>query len=156
MARKRKAGKKLRKSDFRYHSVLVAAMISRIMKCGKKSLATKIVYEALDIVGKKTKSDPVEVLEKAIDNIKPQVEVKSRRVGGATYQVPVEVSSDRQVTLALRWLNQFASARKGVATKDAIALELLDAYNNQGSAIRKRDETHKMAKANQAFAHFRW
>jgi small subunit ribosomal protein S7 len=114
------------------------------------------VYGALDILAEKTGEDPVEVFTGAIDNIKPRLEVKSRRVGGATYQVPIEVSPDRQIALALRWVRQYARSRKGVPMQEAFAYELLDAYNNQGASIKKRDDTHKMAQANKAFAHYRW
>ena len=123
---------------------------------GKKSIAESIVYGMLDTVKEQSKEDPLEVLIRAIDNIKPKVEVKSRRVGGATYQVPVEVSGDRQLALSIRWLIQFTKARKGTPMQRALALEVLDAFNNQGDAVRKRDDTHKMAQANKAFAHYKW
>jgi small subunit ribosomal protein S7 len=127
------------------------------MICGKKSLAQRIVYGAFDqIVGKNPQSNPMEVLQRAVDNAKPRLEVKARRVGGATYQVPMEVPTDRQLALAMRWLVDFADARKGIPMKEALASEILEAYQGQGNAIRKRDEVHKMAQANKAFAHFRW
>jgi small subunit ribosomal protein S7 len=127
------------------------------MRRGKKSTAEKIVYGAIEEIRAKMKDqDPVEVLIKAIDNIKPRVEVRSRRVGGATYQVPVDVSPDRQMALALRWLINFAGTRKGMPMKKAMAQELLDAYQNQGNAVKKRDDTHKMAQANKVFAHYAW
>ncbi len=157
MARRRKAEKRTLIPDSRFNSPLVARMINGMMQRGKKSVAQSIVYGAIDMIGEKITSEPVlEVLARALDNIKPRLEVKSRRVGGATYQVPVEVSSERQLALAFRWLKQYASARKGVPMRQALAYELIDAYNNTGSAIKKRDDTHKMAQANKAFAHYRW
>jgi small subunit ribosomal protein S7 len=127
------------------------------MQSGKKSLAQRIVYGAFDqITVKNPASNALEILQRAVDNAKPRLEVKARRVGGATYQVPVEVTTDRQFALALRWLVDFADARKGIPMKEALAAEILEAYQGQGNAIRKRDEVHKMAQANKAFAHFRW
>ena len=127
------------------------------MQSGKKSTAQRIVYGAFEeIAGKNPASNPLEVLQRAVDNAKPRLEVKPRRVGGATYQVPVEVTTDRQFALAMRWLVDFADARKGMPMKEALAAEILEAYQGQGNAIRKRDEVHKMAQANKAFAHFRW
>lgn len=140
----------------KFNSPLVGRLIKGIMRKGKQSTAAAIVYAVLDQVKEQTKEDPLEVLMRAVDNIKPKVEVKSRRVGGATYQVPVEVSSDRQFSLALRWLIQYSSARKGVPMARALALEILDAFKSQGNAIKKRDDTHKMAQANKAFAHYKW
>jgi len=156
MARRHRAEKRPVIPDLHYHSELVARMISAMMQRGKKSVAQRIVYGAIEQVSRKIEGDPVETLQRAIDNIRPHLEVKSRRVGGATYQVPVEVSPDRQLTLALRWLRQFALARKGQTMEQALANEILDAYNNQGAAVKKRDDTHKMAQANRAFAHYRW
>jgi small subunit ribosomal protein S7 len=154
--RRRRAEKRELTPDVKYNSELVARMINFVMQRGKKSVAQNIVYGALEQLGNKQKdADPLEVFLQAIENIKPQLEVKSRRVGGATYQVPVEINSSRQVALAMRWLIDFASKRKG-SMKDALASELLDAYGNTGSAIKKRDDTHKMAAANRAFAHYRW
>ena len=127
------------------------------MICGKKSVAQRIVYGAFDeIVVKNPQANPMEVLQRAVDNAKPRLEVKARRVGGATYQVPMEVPTDRQLALAMRWLVDFADSRKGIPMKEALASEILEAYQGQGNAIRKRDEVHKMAQANKAFAHFRW
>jgi len=124
---------------------------------GKKSTAQRIVYGAFDrIVEKNPSSNPLEILQRAVDNVKPRLEVKARRVGGATYQVPLEVPTDRQLGLAVRWLVDFADARKGTPLRDALAAEIMDAYQGQGNAIRKRDDVHKMAQANKAFAHFRW
>lgn len=143
--------------DAKYNSTLVSRLVNTVMERGKKSVAQRIVYGAFDqIIAKNPAANPMEVLQRAVDNAKPRLEVKARRVGGATYQVPLEVPGDRQFSLALRWLVDFAGARKGVPTQDALAAEILDAYQGQGSAIRKRDEVHKMAQANKAFAHFRW
>ena len=143
--------------DAKYHSPLVTRLVNTVMICGKKSLAQRIVYGAFDqIVVKNPQSNPMEVLQRAVDNAKPRLEVKPRRVGGATYQVPMEVAPDRQFALAMRWLVDFADARKGMPMKEALAAEILEAYQGQGNAIRKRDEVHKMAQANKAFAHFRW
>ena len=143
--------------DSKYHSTLVSRLVSVVMERGKKSVAQRIVYGAFDqITAKNAAANPLEVLQRAVDNVKPRLEVKARRVGGATYQVPLEVPSDRQFSLALRWLVDFADARKGISMKEALASEILEAYQGQGNAIRKRDEVHKMAQANKAFAHFRW
>ena len=143
--------------DPKYHSTLVSRLVSTVMISGKKSLAERIVYESFDTLSQKNpSSSPLEILQKAVDNAKPRLEVKPRRVGGATYQVPMEVPNDRQLSLALRWLVDFADARKGTPMKDALASEIMEAYQGQGNAIRKRDEVHKMAQANKAFAHFRW
>lgn len=156
MARRHQAEQRSVIPDLKYNSELVARMINVIMRKGKKATAEKIVYGALAEIESKMKTDPMEVLMKAMDNIKPRVEVKSRRVGGATYQVPTEVNKARGLALALRWLTSFSSARKGIPLSRALALELIDAFNNQGNAIKKRDETHKMAQANKAFAHYAW
>jgi small subunit ribosomal protein S7 len=132
-------------------------LVNTVMRRGKKSLAMRIVYSALEKIAEKTgNTNPLDVLQRAVENAKPRIETKARRVGGATYQVPMEVPPDRQLSLALRWIVGFADARKGIPMKDALAAEILDAYQGQGSAIRKRDEVHKMAQANRAFAHFRW
>jgi small subunit ribosomal protein S7 len=156
MARRRRAEKRPVKPDARFNSELVARMINMLMLRGKKSTAQHIVYGAIDTIAKKVEGDALEVVGRALDNVKPKLEVKSRRVGGATYQVPVEVSADRQFALALRWIRTYASGRKGTPMAQALAYELLDAYNNTGNAIKKRDDTHKMAQANKAFAHYRW
>jgi small subunit ribosomal protein S7 len=143
--------------DAKFHSPLVTRLVNTVMICGKKSIAQRIVYGAFDeIVVKNPQANPMEVLQRAVDNAKPRLEVKARRVGGATYQVPMEVPTDRQLALAMRWLVDFADARKGISMKEALASEILEAYQGQGNAIRKRDEVHKMAQANKAFAHFRW
>ena len=157
MSRRRRAVKRPLVEDAKYHSPLVTRLVNTVMVCGKKSLAQRIVYGAFDqITVKNPQSNPMEVLQRAVDNAKPRLEVKPRRVGGATYQVPMEVPTDRQLALAMRWLVDFADARKGVPMKEALASEILEAYQGQGNAIRKRDEVHKMAQANKAFAHFRW
>ncbi|MCS7338362.1 MAG: 30S ribosomal protein S7 [Verrucomicrobiae bacterium] len=157
MARRRRAVKRPIAPDHKFNSVLVARLINVVMERGKKNLARRIVYDALEQIATKTQSaNPVDVLQRAVENVKPRIETKARRVGGATYQVPVEVPPDRQLSLALRWIVDFADARKGVPMRQALTAEILDAYQGQGSAIRKRDEVHKMAQANKAFAHFRW
>lgn len=156
MARRRKAEKRDWVPDPKFNSELVGRIINYVMRRGKKSTAENIVYGALDRIREKLGEDPLAVLTKAIDNIKPRVEVKSRRVGGATYQVPTEIGQRRQLALALRWLVQFSGAKKGMPMERAMAQELMDAYKNQGSAIKKRDDTHKMAQANKAFAHYAW
>lgn len=156
MARRHRAVKRAVVPDLKFNSPLVGRLIKGIMRKGKQSIAAGIVYSVLDYVKEQTKEDPLEVLMRSVDNIKPKVEVKSRRVGGATYQVPVEVSSDRQFALAMRWLIQYSNMRKGVPMHKALALEILEAFKNQGNAIKKRDDTHKMAQANKAFAHYKW
>jgi len=142
--------------DPKFNNELVARIIRRIMQRGKKTVAERIVYDALEDIGQRSGEPPLEVLVRALDNVKPKVEVRSRRVGGATYQVPVETSPARQVSLALTWIIQFSSGRKGVPMGRAMAIEILDAYKNQGNAVKKRDDTHKMAQANRAFAHYAW
>ena len=154
--RRRRSEKRRRAGDARYASPLVTRMINTVMRSGKKSIAEGIVYGAIDRIAEKQKEkSPVEVLQAAMDNVKPKLEVKSRRVGGANYQVPVEVSLDRQEALALRWMIDYAKARKG-AMMEALASEILDASNNTGAAVKKREDMHKMAQANRAFAHYRW
>jgi small subunit ribosomal protein S7 len=139
-----------------YNSRLVTMMSRRIMKSGKKSLAYRIIYTAFEIIKERTGTEPLEVFERAVRNATPLVEVKARRVGGATYQVPMEVRNDRGTALALRWLIQFSRARAGKSMASKLANELMDAANETGSAIRKREETHRMAEANKAFAHYRY
>lgn len=157
MSRRRRAVKRSVVPDAQYDSVLVAKLTNVVMVKGKKTVAEKVVYGAFDVLAKQKPSpNPLEILQRAVDNVKPRLEVKPRRVGGATYQVPMEVPHDRQNALALRWLVKFAGARKGVPMRQALAGEILDAYRGQGSAIRRRDEVHKMAQSNKAFAHFRW
>ncbi|MCQ2402809.1 MAG: 30S ribosomal protein S7 [Lentisphaeria bacterium] len=154
--RRRQAVKRALIPDVRYNNELVARLINTIMLCGKKSIAQNIVYGAFDILKeKKADVEPLDLFLAALENAKPRLEVKSRRVGGATYQVPLEVPAARQVALAMRWLVTYARSRKGMDTCNALAAELLDAFNNTGSTIRKRDDVHKMANANKAFAHFR-
>ncbi len=157
MARRKQTIKKRKLlPDTKFNSVLIRKFINKVMVDGKKSVAERVVYGALDILSKRTKQGPLESFEKALNNIKPDVELKSRRVGGATYQIPVEVAPERQMSLAMRWVINFSRERKGKSMAENLAQELLDAYNNTGSAIKKRDDTHKMAEANRAFAHFRW
>ena len=156
MARRRKAEKRALVADPKFNSELVARVVNALMKNGKKTISEKIVYGAIDVLGEKTGKDALEVLDQAINNMKPKVEVKSRRVGGSTYQVPVDIRPSRQLALALRWMSQYASARRGMGMPKAIATELLDAYNNTGNVLKKRDDTHKMAQANKAFAHYAW
>jgi len=157
MSRRRRAIVKIRNPDSRFNNSLVNRLINKVMGQGKKTTAERIVYGAFDKVVEKTANpNPLEVLQKAIDNVRPRVEVRSRRVGGATYQVPVEVPMDRQITMAIRWIVDAAGGRKGAGMKDSLASEILEAYQGQGNSVRKREETHKMAQANKAFAHFRW
>jgi small subunit ribosomal protein S7 len=157
MSRRRQATKRPVKNDAKFNSTLVSRLVNTVMRCGKKNTAQRIVYGAFDQIAEKNPaSNPLEILQRAVDNAKPRLEVKARRVGGATYQVPLEVPVDRQFALALRWLVDFADARKGIPMKEALAAEILEAFQGQGNAIRKRDEVHKMAQANKAFAHFRW
>src|SRR6266568_51371 len=157
MSRRRQAVKRPLMEDSKFHSTLVSRLVCTVMTRGKKSVAQRIVYGAFDqIADKNPNSNPLEILQRAVDNVKPRLEVKARRVGGATYQVPLEVPGDRQLSLAMRWLVDFADARKGIPMREALAAEIMEAYQGQGNAIRKRDEVHKMAQANKAFAHFRW
>ncbi|MEN2985770.1 MAG: 30S ribosomal protein S7 [Thermodesulfovibrionaceae bacterium] len=142
--------------DPKYQSKLVSKLINVVMKDGKKSISEKICYGAFDIIKEKTGQDPLKVFKQAIENLKPVLEVRPRRVGGATYQVPMEVRPARRLSLALRWLVSYARQRKEKTMKEKLAAEILDAYNNTGSAIKKKEETHKMAEANRAFAHYRW
>jgi len=157
MSRRRQATRRPASKDGKFQSVLVSRLVNTIMQGGKKNTAQRIVYGAFESISEKNPaSNPVEILQRAVDNAKPRIETKPRRVGGATYQVPLEIPSDRQAALALRWIVDFADARKGTPMKAALATEILEAYQGQGHAIRKRDEVHKMAPANKAFAHFRW
>jgi small subunit ribosomal protein S7 len=157
MSRRRQAVRRPVTKDAKFGNTLVSRLVNTVMQSGKKSTAQRIVYGAFEQIAEKNPaSNPLEVLQRAVDNAKPRLEVKPRRVGGATYQVPVEVTTDRQFALAMRWLVDFADARKGMPMKEALAAEILEAYQGQGNAIRKRDEVHKMAQANKAFAHFRW
>jgi len=154
--RRRRADTRQVIPDVKYNSELIANLINIVMTQGKKSTAQGIVYSALDKVQSKTNQDPLDVFLQALENARPQVEVKSRRVGGANYQVPVEIAPDRQVGIALRWMVTFARNRKGQPMAGALAAELLDAYNNTGNTVKKKDDTHRMAQANKAFAHYRW
>lgn len=142
-------------ADVRYNSVPVTFFIHRIMKRGKMSVATTIMYDALDIVKEKTGKNPIEVLELALKNVGPVMEVRPRRVGGATYQVPMEVPANRRMTLAMRWILDSATGRSGNSYAEKLSAELIEASNNQGASVRKREETHKMAEANRAFSHYR-
>ena len=157
MSRRRQATRRPIAKDSKFNSTLVTRLVNTVMQSGNKSVAQRIVYGAFDeLIAKNPTTNPLEVLQRAVDNAKPRLEVKARRVGGATYQVPLEVPNDRQFSLALRWIVDLSDARKGVPMKEALAAEILEAYQGQGNAIRKRDEVHKMAQANKAFAHFRW
>jgi len=141
--------------DIRYNSVNVQTMVQHVLKRGKKSVATGLIYDAMDIIKERTEKNPMDIFDGALKNVSPAMEVRPRRVGGATYQVPMEVSSDRRTTLALRWILAAAQDRSGKSFADKLASELIDAFNETGAAIRKRDETHKMAEANRAFSHYR-
>ncbi|BCS53053.1 30S ribosomal protein S7 [Geobacter sp. SVR] len=156
MPRRREVPKRVILPDPKFHDKTVAKLINIMMLGGKKSIAESILYGALDVVAQKANEDAVKVLKKSLDNIKPMLEVKSRRVGGSTYQVPIEVRPDRRVSLAMRWLIKYSTARSEKTMKDKIAGEILDAYNNRGAAVKKREDVHKMAEANRAFAHYRW
>lgn len=142
--------------DPQYSDVMVAKLINQIMERGKKNAARKIVYGAFDIIKEKSKAEPLEVFQKAIENAAPLVQVRSRRVGGATYQVPMEVKQDKRIGLAMRWILAAANSKKGKAMKERLAEELLAAYKNEGAAVKKKEDTHRMAEANRAFAHFAW
>ena len=156
MPRKGPAPKRKLLADARYQSQLVTQLINKVMLDGKRSHAEGIVYDAFEQVQAKTGADPVQTFKKALDNVKPALEVKSRRVGGATYQVPIEVRQGRGTTLALRWLVMFSRQRREPTMADRLANEILDASNNTGASVKRREDTHKMADANKAFAHYRW
>ena len=156
MSRKRRAPKKIQIVDSKFKSSIIPKLINSIMYDGKKTIAEKIVYDAIDKIKTKSKDEPLNVFNEAINNIKPTVEVRSRRVGGATYQVPVEVKSKRSQALALRWLIEASRKRKDKKMSDKIFNGIYDAYQNKGSAIKKKEDTHRMAESNKAFAHFRW
>ena len=156
MPRKGRVSKRERLPDPKYNDVLVQRFVNSVMWDGKKSLARRLVYRALDLMEKRLKEDPLKAFRRAMDNVKPELEVKARRVGGATYQVPVEVRLDRKMSLAIRWILRYARGRSEKTMIEKLAGELLDAYNNKGGAIKKREDTHKMAEANKAFAHYRW
>jgi len=157
MSRRRQAEKRPLTPDPRYSSTLVTGLVNIIMERGKRTVAQKIVYTAFERVSEKlAKGDPVDLVMGALENVRPKLEVKSRRVGGATYQVPVEVSFERQQSVAFRWIVTAARKRKGVPMHEALADEIVDAYNNTGTVVKKKEETHRMAQANRAFAHLRW
>ena len=156
MSRKQKYTKRKEPKDKLYNSLIIAKMINMVMVDGKKTIAEHLVYTSLNILAKETKLSVIESLEKVLQNISPKMEVKSRRVGGSTYQVPIEVEKRRSQSLAIRWLIQFARNKSGSSFINLFSKELIDAYNNTGSAVKKKDDTHKMAESNKAFAHFRW
>lgn len=156
MPRKGKIPRREILADPKYHSKLVSKFIHGIMWDGKKAIAESILYDAFDIMGRKTNEEPLKLFEKAVENAKPVLEVRSRRVGGSTYQVPVEIRPERRQALAIRWLIQYARARGEKSMKEKLAAELLDAASNKGSTVKKKEDTHKMAEANKAFAHYRW
>ncbi|MCM8765860.1 MAG: 30S ribosomal protein S7 [Candidatus Omnitrophica bacterium] len=154
--RRRRASRREVSPDPIYNSKLIQRLINMVMWEGKKTIAEKIVYSALEIASQQLKVEPLEVIQKAVDNVRPLLEVRPRRVGGATYQVPMEVRPERSTALALRWMRDAARRKQGKPMEERLAVEIVDAFKGQGSAIKKREETHKMAEANKAFAHFRW
>ena len=154
--RRRRADRRATLPDPKFHSKLVTRFVNMIMTRGKKSLAERIVYEAFDRVKEVTKEEPVQAFQKAVENVRPAVEVKSRRVGGATYQVPVEVQTERGTSLALRWLRDIAREKKGKPMVERLAEELVAAYRGEGTAVKRREDMHRMAEANKAFSHYRW
>ena len=156
MPRKREVPKRHIDPDPKYHDTLVAKFVNVLMYDGKKSTAEKIIYHAFEAIEQRTGEDPVRVFKKAVDNVKPQLEVKSRRVGGSNYQVPVEVRPNRKTALAMRWIINYARSRGDKSMVHKLAAELLDASQNRGGAVKKKDDTHRMAEANKAFAHYRW
>ncbi|NIM89325.1 MAG: 30S ribosomal protein S7 [Candidatus Aminicenantes bacterium] len=156
MPRRGTVKKRKSPSDSSYSSTLVSRLINVVLKKGKKGLAEKVVYGAMEQVKNKTKQDPLKMVEKAVENVKPVLETKSRRVGGATYQVPIEVPLHRSTSLAVRWLVRNARERSGKNMEEKLAAEIIDAVNNRGGAVKKKEDTHKMAEANRAFAHYRW
>jgi small subunit ribosomal protein S7 len=156
MPRRREVPKRVILPDPKYHDRLLAKFVNAIMLDGKKSTAEAIVYGAFDLIAARSNDDPLESFKKAIENVRPMLEVKSRRVGGSTYQVPVEVRSDRRNALALRWIITYSRKRGEKTMRERLAGEILDASNNRGTAVKKREDTHKMAEANKAFAHYRW
>ncbi|NQY73293.1 MAG: 30S ribosomal protein S7 [Candidatus Margulisbacteria bacterium] len=156
MTRKKRSYKRQVVADFKYNSAMITRFINRVMKCGKKSTAESIVYEVLEMLGEKTGKDPLAAFQTIIKNVTPLMEVKSRRVGGSTYQVPIEVKHDRGLSLAMRWIIQNARNGNNGTMVTHLFSEMHDAFNNTGSSIKKKDDTHRMAEANKAFAHFRW
>ena len=156
MGRRKEAPKRELFPDPQYNSPVVAKFVSRMMQHGKRSVARKILYSAMDVLKEKTGNEPLEVFLKSLGNVKPDVEVKSRRVGGSTYQVPVDVSPKRQMALAMRWIIHAARSRSGKSMSEKLSAELLDAFNSTGTAFKKKEDTHRMADANKAFSHYRW
>jgi small subunit ribosomal protein S7 len=156
MPRRGTVKKRKPQPDHFYNSTLISVFVNTILKKGKKSLAQKIVYTAMERVKQKSKEDPLKMFEKAAENVRPVLETKSRRVGGATYQVPIEVSSNRSTSLAVRWLIRYARDRAGKSMEEKLAAEIIDAVNNRGGAVKKKEDIHKMAESNRAFAHYRW
>ena len=156
MGRKKKTINRPNAPDARYNSVVLSKFIARMMLDGKKSVTTAILYDSFDVIKSKTGEDPLTVFTKALENVKPLVEVKSRRVGGATYQVPIEIRESRREALGMRWIIGAARNRNGHAMSERLAAEVIDAYNNTGTAFKKKEDTHRMAEANKAFAHYRW
>jgi len=156
MSRRRAAQKRTILPDHRYKDLILAKFMNRVMKDGKKSVSEQIVYGAFDIVSKKIDKNPIDYFHDALNNVKPSLEVRSRRVGGATYQVPMEVKPRRAQALAMKWIIESAIKRNEKTMRERVAFELIDAFNNKGNSVKKREETHKMAEANRAFSHFRW
>ncbi len=156
MPRRREVTKREILPDPKFKNTLVAKFVNNIMRRGKKSVAERILYGALDLIQERAKEDPLKLFEKSVSNVKPVIEVKSRRVGGATYQVPTEVRPERRTALAIRWLISYAKERSEKSMEEKLAAELIDAANNRGGAVKKREDVHKMAEANKAFAHYRW
>jgi small subunit ribosomal protein S7 len=154
--RKRRAEKRRIMPDPKFNDTVITKFVNSIMQDGKKNTARKIMYDAMNIIAEKTQQDPLEVFKSALSNVAPNVEVRSRRVGGATYQVPVEVREERRQTLAIRWLNNYATARRDHTMSQKLAMELMAAAKGEGSSVKKRDDIHRMAEANKAFSHFRW
>ncbi len=155
--RRRRADKREARKDPKYNSQLIGKFVNMVMIQGKKSKAEKIVYGCLDLISERMgKKDPLEIFTQAVENARPLLEVKARRIGGATYQVPIEVKPTRGTTLALMWMRNYARARKGKPMEERLAVEILDAFKKEGSAVKKREDTHKMAEANKAFSHYRW
>ncbi|MGR3973781.1 MAG: 30S ribosomal protein S7 [Candidatus Rhabdochlamydia sp.] len=157
MSRRKRAAKRTIEPDPLYNSMVLAKFINKLMFSGKKSTARRIVYAAIEQFAKKIKAeDPLAAFEQALENAKPSLEVKSRRIGGATYQVPIEIPADRRTSMAMKWITHYAREKVGRSMEDGLSQELFDCFNNQGSSIKKKDDTHKMAEANKAFAHYKW
>ena len=156
MSRKSQAVKREILPDPKYKDKLVAKFVNQMMERGKKGVAEKIIYGAFNLISEKAKDDPLKYFKEALENVKPLMEVRSRRVGGATYQVPIEIQAERGATLAMRWIRDFAISRKGKPMHEKLAQEIFDAYTGTGQAVKKREDTHKMAEANKAFSHYRW